>query len=146
MLEALTPLVPPTISHIIAIEAPAYGSGRYTAQQVRFILDTAITGFAAACRETVRTSPAVLRTVIHTGWWGCGAYGGNRELMALLQLEAAALAGVDEVVFYAGNSTDARDLDAARTTLASLEDVRDVATLADRVVARGFRWGVSNGT
>jgi len=31
---------------------------------------------------------------IHTGHWGCGAYGGNKSLMAILQIIAAEAAGV----------------------------------------------------
>jgi len=40
------------------------------------------------------------KVIIHTGNWGCGAYGGNPEIMALLQMAAARLAGIDELVYH----------------------------------------------
>ena len=64
-------------------------------------------------------------TVIHTGWWGCGAFGGNQELMALLQLLAAEWAGVDEVVFHTGTDGEAA-LASAREVIAELPE--DIAT------------------
>ncbi len=44
--------------------------------------------------------PAGAQPLIHTGFWGCGAFGGNRTLMVILQALAADLAGV-ETVFWA---------------------------------------------
>ncbi len=44
--SAVTPINPPTISNIIAIEAPADGYGAYTAEAVKYILSTAFTGFS----------------------------------------------------------------------------------------------------
>lgn len=37
---------------------------------------------------------------IHTGYWGCGAYGGNREPMPLLQLIAACESKFVTLVFH----------------------------------------------
>jgi hypothetical protein len=145
MLEALTPLVPPTVSHIIAIEAPPGGSGRYGADQISFILDTAVTGFRAAVLESGRVAPG-RRVVVHTGWWGCGAYGGNRELMGVLQLEAAALAGVDELVFHTGDPESERDFDAVQAAHGALGGIERTRELVERLAARGYRWGVGNGT
>lgn len=38
--------------------------------------------------------------VVHTGNWGTGAFGGNRILMATIQLLASQVAQVDELVFH----------------------------------------------
>ena len=81
--EATTKLDAPTISNILAMAAPSGGHGLYTVEEITAILRTAITGFGAAVAET-RRSNAERETVIHTGWWGCGAFGGNQELMSLL--------------------------------------------------------------
>lgn len=40
------------------------------------------------------------RVVVHTGNWGTGAFGGNKVLMACIQMYAARVAGLDELVFH----------------------------------------------
>jgi Poly (ADP-ribose) glycohydrolase (PARG) len=87
--RATTVLNPPTMTNLIAIEAPSFGKGAYTREQLEFILATAFTGFAAAVRESRREGGSEPAVVVHTGFWGCGAYGGNRVVMALLQILAA---------------------------------------------------------
>ena len=64
------------------------------------MLHTAFSGFTAARVESNRIQPGYWQTVIHTGFWGCGAFGGNRVLMTMLQSLAADLAGV-EMIFWA---------------------------------------------
>jgi hypothetical protein len=49
------------------------GYGKYTAKDINYVLLTAFTAFEAAVRET-KTVASSLQTVIHTGYWGCGAY------------------------------------------------------------------------
>ena len=80
--------------------APACGNGDYTEQEIAYVLNAAFTGFSAARRESKRFAGASSRAVIHTGFWGCGAFGGNRALMTILQAMAADLAGVD-IEFWA---------------------------------------------
>jgi hypothetical protein len=80
---------PPTITNLIAIEAPSYGSGVYSQGEIAYILRTAYSGFHAAVLESTQAAveanaSAAPVVVVHTGFWGCGAYGGNRILMALL--------------------------------------------------------------
>ena len=142
VLAAATVIEPPTLSNIVAMEAPAYGRGEYRTEEINPILTTAVTGFGAAVVETKRLSPG-LRTVIHTGWWGCGAYGGNQELMALLQLVAAEWAEVDEVVFHLGSADSEAILRRAKELQETLPD-----TAAELIVAIAdlrYLWGVSDG-
>lgn len=47
-------------------------------------------------------------TPVATGLWGCGAFNGNAELKALLQMMAASLAG-RPVVFFAYSMTEFHD-------------------------------------
>ena len=141
--EATTKLDPPTISNILAVEAPASGRGLYTADEITSILRTAITGFGGAVSETQRGKEAA-ETVIHTGWWGCGAYGGNQELMAVLQLLAGEWAGVDEGVFHTGPDGEAA-LTNARQVIAGLPDDVNTKELVATIVARAYNWGVSDG-
>eukprot|EP00727_Mastigamoeba_balamuthi_P014221 m51a1_g9421 putative tyrosyl-trna synthetase (580) ;mRNA; r:369834-373843 len=96
---------PYSLSNIVAMEAPKFGQGEYSTSQIGRIVSTAYTGFRAAVAESTALAPrspgAPPRVVVHTGAWGCGAYGGNVELMAAAQFAAARAAGVDEVVFHA---------------------------------------------
>lgn len=140
-------ITPPTRSNILAMEAPT-GSGVYTQQDIRFILRTALTGFAAARLES-DLELAGATVVIHTGFWGCGAYGGNRVLMALLQLLAAKAAGIDRLVFHTVDTSGLaplaeaaqlfeRDIEPLGPTTAS-----DLLVLA--IQGMSFEWGVGDG-
>lgn len=138
ILAALTLLTPPTRSNILAIEAPSSGYGPYTLRELEFILTTAYTGFSAARHETGS------ETVIHTGFWGCGAYGGNRIVMTLLQLLAARLAGVGTLVFHTGDAAGLASVEAAQTLLARLESP-SLAELLAALRLEDLRWGVGDG-
>lgn len=137
---ATTYLDPPSVSNILAMEAPPGGMGTYDRATIRDVLLTAHIGFSAAIAESRPD-----RAVIHTGGWGTGAYGGDPTLMALLQLVAARLAGVEHLVFHALKGADAfRD---AQRLLAELPltEGASVDELIDAIAAHGFRWGVSDG-
>lgn len=138
ILAALTLLTPPTRSNILAIEAPSSGYGPYTLRELEFILSTAYTGFSAACHETGAA------TVIHTGFWGCGAYGGNRIVMTLLQLLAARLAGVGTLVFHTGDAASMASVEAAQALLVRLE-APSLAALLAALRLEDLRWGVGDG-
>jgi len=141
-------LEPPTSSNIIAMEAPPGGWGAYDESTIRYILTTAYTGFRAAALESRRLRQDA-PTVVHTGFWGCGAYGGNRTLMALLQFVASGLAGLDRLVFHTGDNSGGSFLrDAERVCRKEWGDARPVRTrdLTARLAALEFKWGVSNGT
>jgi hypothetical protein len=149
VLAALARIEPPTTSNLIAIEAPAYGSGNYERDEVALILSTAYSGFRAAVLETARAAPpqpSQTRTIVHTGFWGGGAYGGNRELMALLQLVAAELARVDELVFYSVDEPGADTFAAARGLYEALSPASTIEQVIETVTSIGYEWGVSNGT
>jgi hypothetical protein len=67
--------------------------------------------------------------------------------MALLQLCAARLAAVDEVVYHTVSSPFS---EAYRQVLSRLDEIApgqtiDTEQLIDRVDAMAFRWGVSDG-
>lgn len=140
--RATRALAPPTVTNVLAMEAPPGGVGRYTAAQIRDVVATAYTGFRAARAE----SGEGVEVVVHTGHWGTGAYGGDRVLMALLQLLAARAAGLDRVVFHTFDAAGAipvrdarRRLDALAAAQLGMEDA-----LA-RIDAEGFQWGASDG-
>jgi Poly (ADP-ribose) glycohydrolase (PARG) len=144
--QATRILNPPTTSNIIAIEAPACGSGRYTREQIEFVLSTAFTGFRAAVYESRRKFSGTSKTTVHTGYWGCGAYGGNRVLMPLLQMIAACCAEVDRLVFHTGGDSVgvSQSVKALAERLPAETNVR-VDELIANIEDLGYTWGVSDG-
>ncbi|MBI4493235.1 MAG: hypothetical protein HY690_10640 [Chloroflexi bacterium] len=149
VIRATTRLDPPTITNLIAMAAPSGGYGRYSVHEIEHVLVTAFTAFRAAVLESTRCRGAGCPVVIHTGFWGCGAFGGNRVLMATLQVLAAEMAGVDGLVFHTGDGAGAEALEKARSVievdLASGPAAR-LAELIARIASSGFEWGVSDGT
>lgn len=137
---------PLTISNILAIEAPAGGAGWYTREDIEFVLATALTGFSAAVRESREKIAPDVQTAIHTGYWGCGAYGGNRVLMPLLQMIAACGSEPDTLVFHAG--PDRAGYDEALALLDELLPAgreASVGGLLAQIESMEFEWGVSDG-
>lgn len=128
--------------NILAIAALAHGDGAYTASQIRETLTIAYTGFRAAVLEAAALGKAM---ELHTGFWGCGAFGGNRELMVLLQWLAASAAGVSQVVAHvmdvAGLEFGAR----VRERVESIRDDMSQDELITWVEGMRLRWGVGNG-
>ncbi len=138
-------LSPSTISNILAMAAPPGGYGEYARQELLNILTTAYTGFSAARAESHRLVPGAPRTVIHTGFWGCGAFGGNRRLMTILQSLAGDLAGV-EIVFWAFDEPGGKlVMDARHWYEKQREGNPSVKSLLDLLVEERFLWGVSDG-
>jgi hypothetical protein len=142
VLAATRELEPPTLTNLVALAAPSGGQGRYTTLQLEWILAAAYTAFSA-----VHTCSSSEPTTLHTGFWGCGAFGGHRTLMALLQLLAAGAAGIDRVVFHSFSGHDQQHLAVAQRHLeqlsARLDD--DPSSWIVAVHGLGFEWGVSDG-
>jgi len=146
--RATTRIEPPTITNLIAIAAPYPGQGRYQLDQIHGALVTAFTGFRAAVEESERQVGGRASVVVHTGYWGCGAFGGNRVLMTMLQALAAQMAGLEQLVFHTGTAGGGAPLDRALHLLR--EDIASAAPVAtNEVIARiddmAFQWGVSDG-
>jgi hypothetical protein len=146
---ATKPLKPPTITNIIAIEAPPGGYGSYSRKDIEYILVTAFTGFSAARLESQIESLQKPTVTIHTGFWGCGAYGGNRILMALLQLLAARLAKIDRLIFHTGDAAGTQDFLEARQIcdrdLMFNSSTVELPVLIEKIQAMEFQWGIGDG-
>jgi len=148
--SAVTILDPPTHTNLLAIEAPSFGRGAYSLKELFFILSTAYSGFRAAVIASQLAGARVARAVtIHTGFWGCGAYGGNRLIMTMLQRVAAMLAGVDRLIFHAGfgRGVEDHDLSVVRLDRDVFQGAAELETreLLDRLVALRLEWGMSDG-
>jgi hypothetical protein len=145
--QAVSRIAPPTITNLIAMAAPDGGVGPYEAQDFQYVLDTAFTGFRAAVLESQDDAGHQAPTVVHTGYWGCGAFGGNRVVMATLQALSAQMAGVDRLVLHTFDAAGVAAWEEAKSLLADLDGsgATPIPTLVDRLLARGYHWGVRNG-
>lgn len=145
--SATEPIDPPTRTNLIAMAAPLPGHGTYARYEIEYSLVAAYTGYRAAVLESKR-GDSTAETVVHTGFWGCGAFGGNRVLMVGLQAIAAECAGVDRIIVHtgaggAGAIADARAmLEAVSGTAQARVTVRGLIT---RILEMGFEWGRSDG-
>lgn len=139
--ERVTPIIPPTKSNILAIASLPGGRGFYTEKQIEDILIIAFTGFSAAKQESDTTQiPRV-----NSGFWGCGAYGGNRTIMTILQLVAASLAGV-ELRYWTGDSSGAGVAEDAYEIYDDiLNKTGNTQDIINALVEMKFDWGVSDG-
>jgi len=138
--QAVTRLDVSYRTNLLAMAAPT-GAGRYTRQQVQLILETAFTGFAA-----VRAESGDGRVSVHTGHWGTGAFGGNRVLMALLQVLAAQLGQVDALVYHSLDSEGVAAYDQGASLAARLLQASPrVADAVGGILEIGFSWGTSDG-
>ena len=139
---------PPTISNILAISAPSGGYGDYTVGDMLEVLITAYTGFSCARKESEKLVPENPKTLIHTGFWGCGAFGGNRTLMTILQCIAADLAKVD-LEFWAVNDSGVKVAEESYYQYRSIRYPRTINTITkvflSRLVSRKYQWGESDG-
>ncbi|MFM2413687.1 MAG: hypothetical protein RJB05_863 [Armatimonadota bacterium] len=150
VIAACTSIKPPTVSNIIAMDAPGGGDGVYKQETLVDIWTTALTAFFGAVSEAKACHGDGSECTIHTGWWGTGAYGGNRTLMAIMQVIAARAAGVTRLVFHTVDSAGATDF-AVAYSLPGLETFLHAKTLDPKAflqycATQSFRWGVSNGT
>jgi hypothetical protein len=125
--------------------APTCGYGNYSRDEIVYVVSTAYSGFLGARLESEGLRGTASRTVIHTGFWGCGAFGGNRVLMTILQAFAAELADVD-VVFHAFDDAGVAVAESAREFYERMRDsASTVREMLDTLVHQNFSWGESDG-
>jgi len=147
---ATTALDPSTRSNILAVAAPRGGRGRYNARQLESIFTAAFSAFCAASVEsTNRLAPRRPKVAIHTGFWGCGAFGGNRVVMILLQIIAAQLARIDHVVIYTwddeGTAAYGRAMEVLEDLVPKDGTRYGVLQLVLAIKKLGLSWGVGDG-
>jgi hypothetical protein len=145
--RATSVIDPPTVTNVIAISALSNGHGRYTREQLDFNLMTAYSGFRAAVLESGKRPGKPRQVVVHTGFWGAGASGGNPVLLSLLQLVAAEMAGVDMLVFYPGAPSRLSSLERALSVLRDQVGTEPAspAQLLERLDEMAFTWGSGDG-
>lgn len=135
----VTPLNPPGMSNIFAISAPRSQNGqKYSGDLIERIIRTAFSGF----RATVLTSGDV---TIHSGFWGCGAFGNNRQLMTAIQVLAAGAAGVKRLVFWVPHAGYLSNYDGGLNLAQILAD-RQTPAVITALEECGFLFGAGNGS
>ena len=149
IIDACTRVDPPTLSNILAIAAPSPAHGHYTRDQISYILRAAYSGFTAARIESREVAGPNAATIIHTGFWGCGAFGGNRTMMLTLQIAAASLAGIHSLVFYTVDPAGQSSFNTALDVWHRHFSARPVSSSSSAIIetALGLRlsWGQSDG-
>ena len=142
--EATTRIDPPTVSDILAIAAPFGGRGRYQRAQIEHAISTAYSGFRASVLESRRAAGPDAAVVIHSGFWGCGAFGGSRVMMTLVQVLAADLAGVARFVLHVGEPSGRTSVERALALAPEVATAASEEELTSGVEALGLAWGVSD--
>lgn len=122
--------------NVLAIAAPREGVGRYSEDEIAELMKTLLCSFSAV-REQSRG-----KTVIHSGNWGCGAFGGNKELMYLAQMYAAGVCGINELVLHA---VDEKALERAKRSLGYMGGEMKLKDVIAYLLSKGFEWGVGDG-
>jgi hypothetical protein len=146
VLRATRRIEPFTMSNIIAMAAPSGGRGDYTEREIEVVFATALTAFATARSESAAIAS---NTIVHSGFWGCGAFGGNRRLMVALQALAARAAGIAKLVLHCGDRAGAEEAAGGLDVADTLASRCGKSCSLDKLVGRGamlaYRWGVSDG-
>ncbi len=91
------------------------------------------------------------QSIIHTGNWGCGAFGNDAKTVALIQLAAARAAGIHEIRYYSLGSHQAfQEAQQLFNQIAQQNNAFTVTEFLDHLVhnaeAYGLRYGLGNGT
>ena len=124
-------------------------SVQYTLKSIKEIFDTAYTAFLAARIDSIKQSNADHHVIIHTGNWGTGAYGGNKTIMAILQILAAQVAGIDSLIYHTFSSTSSESYEEAlkilnENLIPNEKDIK-VMNILFNIEKLKFSWGVTDG-
>jgi Poly (ADP-ribose) glycohydrolase (PARG), Macro domain fold len=148
------------LTNFVCMAALPPNFGRYTLEQIEKLFLTAFLAFEGAAIRTTEmqakcASPKMeskWECSIHTGNWGCGAFGGNKQLLGAIQVAAAALAGA-KLVFHSFDEPSLREFESGMALLAewaSLESNSDsegktAGSLLQFLRSKNFQWGKSDG-
>jgi hypothetical protein len=144
--------IQPYSSNLVAMAAPSipeYLEGQpYQKRHLEELFYTAYTAFSA-----IKQKSGSDHNILHTGNWGAGAFGNDPKVVAIIQLAAARLAGLDEVRYYPMNSR--QEFEQAKHLLTDIEamhqglafSVDDFLTyLANNAKKLCLFYGKGNGT
>ena len=121
--------------NVLAIAAPGFGSGKYSKDDISLVLRTLLGAFSAVRAQSTG------KIVIHSGNWGCGAFGGNPELMYLAQMYAASVCGIDELVLHDFKP----EVEDSIQELKKMRDGMKLSDVVENLYSKGFEWKESDG-
>lgn len=129
-------------NNILAMAAPSSGYGKdpYTSEQICLIMETLLVGFGGAAKCTSASKKK--ECVIHTGNWGCGAFGNDKELIYFLQIFCASVTGITKIVFHGINESDMVILEKAQKKLSEFKDNENII---DFMLAQKYCWHFGDG-
>lgn len=127
-------------NNIIAVAAPEGGRDLYTENQIEYILQGLITAFSAAVHQTKEAGKS--KSVIHSGNLGCGAFGGNKELMYLAQIYASNITGVDELVMHV---SEEKILLSAKKKFSEMKSDWNFKASVKFLLNQNYRWYIGDG-
>ena len=136
-LEAGIKVVKENIKNNIMAVSAVVGSGLYTYDQIEIMLKTLICAFSKA-KDVAQGK----KCVIHGGNWGCGAFGGNPEVMYFLQIYAASVTGIDELILH--NTDDDAYFD-AKEVYDDLDDETTLESVIYKLLDKEYCWGRGDG-
>ncbi|MCP4633609.1 MAG: hypothetical protein GY855_11840, partial [candidate division Zixibacteria bacterium] len=111
--------------------------------------NTAYTAFLAARIESHHHVGDTPHIIVHTGNWGTGAYGGNKTLMAILQMLSARVAGIDSLVYHTFHVESSRKYEEALkildTELIPDDQEVQIINILSKIERMKFDWGFTDG-
>ncbi|KAL4456818.1 hypothetical protein ABPG73_002265 [Tetrahymena malaccensis] len=139
------------LTNFIAMAALGYGSGTYKYDEIKFLFQTAKSSFSLA-----KELSEGMEVELHTGNWGCGAFGNNRQLIASIQLFAAHLSGIQNVVYHTFDKEGKKGFDEGKKIYESfLRDIKINNCESPNfqldqqfimfLTKQNFQWGYSDG-
>jgi hypothetical protein len=127
------------VSNILAITAIRAKDGAYASEQIEELYHTAYVGFRAVALTSTHAG-----ATLHTGHWGCGAFGGNKGLVAAVQILAAGAAGIEHLVYWYGHTTMDRTAVEHGLEMASFLEGKGVDEAIGLLASAGYEWGDAN--
>ncbi len=130
--------------NILAARAPACGSGQYTKAQLTEFLESAYCAFRGAvlCNAAGSDDNESKPVKIHTGNWGCGAFGNKLTVSYLVQLLAGAFSKTGTLIFHA---PDKPTLQKAIDLISTLPSKLTFSQAVDFLFDQGLYWNESDG-
>ena len=123
-------------NNIIAMAAPSNGAGLYTKLELENLLETVLASFTGAVDKSKEKE-----CVIHTGNWGCGAFGNNKELMYLSQMIGASYAGCKKLLFHKIKEDDFKN---AESKFEMIKEKMSFDEVVEFLLSQKFVWNISN--
>ena len=129
----------PISSNIIAMEAYSRGRGIYTLEQINDLFFTAYLSFSSAKLQSEN------KITINSGDWGTGAYGGNKILLACIQLLAANFSNIDKVLFYTFDKESFQEAYLIYQNIVNTSKRYNINNILSKLEKIKFKWNISDG-